>query len=49
MSLSTSLHDPVVYAVPVFAAFMALEILSLRLLGDDAGHGAYEYRELGRT
>src|SRR5579875_2650653 len=35
-SFAADLHDPVVYAIPVFAAFMALEALSLRFL-DDAG------------
>jgi sterol desaturase/sphingolipid hydroxylase (fatty acid hydroxylase superfamily) len=34
-SFADSLRDPVVYAIPVFASFMALEFVSLRYLGDD--------------
>jgi sterol desaturase/sphingolipid hydroxylase (fatty acid hydroxylase superfamily) len=39
-----NLRDPVVYAVPVFALFIALEAVSLRFLEDDAP-GAYEVRD----
>ena len=35
MSFTQSLRDPVIYAIPVFAAFMALEVLSLKFLDDD--------------
>jgi sterol desaturase/sphingolipid hydroxylase (fatty acid hydroxylase superfamily) len=45
-SFADSLHDPVLYAIPVFALFMALEMLSLRFLDDDErGAGAYEARD----
>lgn len=46
MSFTDNLHDPVVFAIPVFAVFMGLEILALRFLDDDeAGAGAYELRD----
>jgi sterol desaturase/sphingolipid hydroxylase (fatty acid hydroxylase superfamily) len=46
-SFADNLHDPVLYAVPVFAVFMAIEVLSLRFLddGEDTGAGAYELRD----
>ena len=45
MAFTDSLHDPVVYAVPVFVAFIALELFSLRYLDDGAGVAGYEYRD----
>ncbi|MEO9138054.1 MAG: sterol desaturase family protein [Jatrophihabitans sp.] len=47
MSFVQSLQDPVVFAIPVFAAFMALEVLALKFLddGEEPGAGAYEYRD----
>jgi sterol desaturase/sphingolipid hydroxylase (fatty acid hydroxylase superfamily) len=44
-SFAANLHDPVVFAIPVFAAFMGLELLSLRFLETDAGPGGYEARD----
>lgn len=48
-SFTESLRDPVIFAIPVFAAFMALEVLSLRFLdegGPDGERGAgYEFRD----
>src|SRR5207248_6640672 len=45
-SLADSLRDPVLYAIPVFIAFMALEIASYRFLEDDeTGAGQYERRD----
>ena len=43
----TALQDPVLYAIPVFVLFMALELLALRYLDDseDPGAGAYELRD----
>ena len=35
MSFAESLRDPVVLAIPVFLAFMALEVLSLRFLDEE--------------
>jgi sterol desaturase/sphingolipid hydroxylase (fatty acid hydroxylase superfamily) len=35
MSFTESLRDPVVFAIPVFAAFMALEFASLKFLDDE--------------
>ena len=42
-----ALQDPVLYAIPVFVLFMALELLALRFLdeGEDPGAGAYELRD----
>ncbi|MFN2518349.1 MAG: sterol desaturase family protein [Jatrophihabitantaceae bacterium] len=47
MALPAALHDPIVYAIPAFALFMALELLSLRFLDDDraAGYVGYEGRD----
>ena len=47
MSFAQSLHDPLLYAVPAFAAFIALEVLSLRFLDDDARGelAGYEVRD----
>jgi sterol desaturase/sphingolipid hydroxylase (fatty acid hydroxylase superfamily) len=47
MTFLASLHDPLLYATPAFALFMALELLSLRLLDDgEAGqYGGYEARD----
>lgn len=47
MSFADNLHDPVVFAIPVFAVFIAVEIFSLRFLDDDAdvGAGGYEARD----
>ena len=43
---SANLHDPVVYAIPVFVAFMVLEVFSLRYLDDDEdGPKGYELRD----
>lgn len=46
-SFADSLHDPVLYAIPVFALFMAIEIVSLRFVADtdDVGAGTYELRD----
>jgi sterol desaturase/sphingolipid hydroxylase (fatty acid hydroxylase superfamily) len=45
-SFAANLHDPVVYAIPVFVLFIAIELISLRFLDDeDAGVGAYEVRD----
>jgi sterol desaturase/sphingolipid hydroxylase (fatty acid hydroxylase superfamily) len=45
-SFADGLRDPVLYAVPVFVLFMALELLALRYLDDDeAGAGRYESRD----
>ncbi|MEP7178743.1 MAG: sterol desaturase family protein [Pseudonocardiales bacterium] len=40
MALPAALHDPIVYAIPAFALFMALELASYRFL-DDEKAGAY--------
>ncbi|SHG03827.1 Sterol desaturase/sphingolipid hydroxylase, fatty acid hydroxylase superfamily [Jatrophihabitans endophyticus] len=46
MSFTDNLHDPVVFAIPVFAAFMALELFALRFLDEDeVGAGGYELRD----
>lgn len=44
-SFADNLHDPVVFAVPVFAVFMAIELLSLRFTedADDAEDGPLGY------
>ena len=39
-SFADSLHDPVVFAIPVFAVFIASSSLSLRFLDDDGGRAA---------
>ena len=45
MTFLASLHDPLLYATPAFALFMALELMSLRLLDDDeAGAIVHERR-----
>jgi sterol desaturase/sphingolipid hydroxylase (fatty acid hydroxylase superfamily) len=45
-AFADNLRDPVIYAVPVFALFMVLEMLSLRFLEDDErGAGGYEARD----
>jgi sterol desaturase/sphingolipid hydroxylase (fatty acid hydroxylase superfamily) len=45
-SFSANLHDPIVFAIPVFAAFMAIELVSLRYLDDGAdGPLGYEGRD----
>jgi sterol desaturase/sphingolipid hydroxylase (fatty acid hydroxylase superfamily) len=48
VAFSDSLHDPVVYAIPVFVFFIGLELVSLRYL-DEAAEGGkfagYEYRD----
>lgn len=43
-SFATELRDPLVYAIPFFAAFMALEALSLRVLERDEP-ARYELRD----
>ncbi len=47
MALPDSLHDPVVFAIPAFIAFMVLEIASFRLLGEDesARYAGYDKRD----
>ncbi len=47
MVIPNALHDPITYAVPVFVAFMVLEIASLRVLADEAPeqYRGYEYRD----
>ena len=47
MASFSALQDPLTYAIPFFVAFIALELLALRLLDDaaDAGAGAYEFRD----
>jgi sterol desaturase/sphingolipid hydroxylase (fatty acid hydroxylase superfamily) len=44
-SFAHNLQDPLVYAIPVFVVFIALEFLSLRLLEDEPGAGGYEVRD----
>ncbi|HEV7207066.1 MAG TPA: sterol desaturase family protein [Jatrophihabitans sp.] len=50
-ALADSLHDPVLYAVPVFVLFMALEIASLKFAESTAeadlegGRGRYDARD----
>jgi sterol desaturase/sphingolipid hydroxylase (fatty acid hydroxylase superfamily) len=45
--LPEAMRDPVIYAIPVFILFMALELLSLRLLDDEeaATYAGYEARD----
>jgi Sterol desaturase len=43
-SFATELRDPLIYAIPFFAAFMALEALSLRVLEPDEP-ARYELRD----
>ncbi len=45
MAFTDSLHDPIVYAIPVFVAFIALELVSLRWLADGDELAGYEYRD----
>ena len=48
MSFTQSLRDPVLFAIPAFLLFMALEILSLRFLDDRRGasdYAGYERRD----
>jgi sterol desaturase/sphingolipid hydroxylase (fatty acid hydroxylase superfamily) len=48
MAFTESLRDPVVFAIPVFAAFMALEVTSMHFLEDDDEPGptaGYELRD----
>jgi sterol desaturase/sphingolipid hydroxylase (fatty acid hydroxylase superfamily) len=42
-----SLQDPIIYAIPAFVLFMALELLSLRLLDEDeaGNYTGYEARD----
>ena len=42
-----ALHDPLVYAIPAFVAFMVLEIVSLRAFADvdDSPYRGYEFRD----
>ncbi len=46
-SFADNLHDPVVFAIPVFAVFIAIELVSLRFLDDDGAPGGagYELRD----
>ena len=47
MAIPNAMHDPLTYAIPFFVAFMALEIVSLRVLADvepDRYRGV-EYRD----
>jgi sterol desaturase/sphingolipid hydroxylase (fatty acid hydroxylase superfamily) len=46
--LVRQLHDPIRFAIPVFVLFIGIELLSLRLLGDEPGRAAprgYELRD----
>src|SRR2546422_420366 len=45
MTFLGSLRDPVVFAVPAFALFMALEFASLRHIDDDGEYVGYESRD----
>jgi sterol desaturase/sphingolipid hydroxylase (fatty acid hydroxylase superfamily) len=47
MSFTQSLRDPVLFAIPAFLLFMALEILSLRFLDEDEAdnYTGYERRD----
>jgi len=47
MTLPDSLHDPIVYAIPAFALFMALELLSLHFLDEEGApqYAGYEARD----
>jgi sterol desaturase/sphingolipid hydroxylase (fatty acid hydroxylase superfamily) len=47
MSFTQSLRDPVLFAIPAFLLFMALEILSLRFLdeGEADNYAGYERRD----
>ncbi len=46
MSFTQQLHDPIVFALPVFVLFIGLEALALRFVDDDdAGAGRYERRD----
>ena len=47
MFLPEAMRDPVIYAIPVFVLFIALELLSLRLLDEDeaATYAGYEARD----
>jgi sterol desaturase/sphingolipid hydroxylase (fatty acid hydroxylase superfamily) len=42
---ANELRDPVTYAIPFFVLFMALEMLSMRYLEDDAPNRGYERRD----
>jgi sterol desaturase/sphingolipid hydroxylase (fatty acid hydroxylase superfamily) len=44
-AFANELRDPVTYAIPVFVLFMALEMLSMRYLGDDEPSRGYERRD----
>src|SRR5579875_2116077 len=47
MALPAGLQDPIVYAIPAFVAFLALELLSFRFLEDDRrdDYAGYAYRD----
>ena len=47
MTIPNALHDPLTYAVPFFIAFMALEILSLRVFAENEPdrYRGVEYRD----
>jgi sterol desaturase/sphingolipid hydroxylase (fatty acid hydroxylase superfamily) len=47
MAFAAEVHDPVTYAIPVFALFMVLEAASLRFLDQDerAGYRGYEVHD----
>ena len=47
MALPAGLSDPIVYAIPAFVAFVALELLSFRFLEDDRrdDYAGYAYRD----
>ena len=47
MPLTDAMHEPLLYAIPAFVAFMVLEIVSLRVLADDAPdrYRGYEFRD----
>ncbi len=46
-SFSSNLHDPVVLAIPVFVAFIAIELVSLRYLDEavEGGPKGYDFRD----
>ena len=48
MSFVASLRDPVIFAIPAFLGFMALEMLSLKFLDEDEAFSAWGARQSAR-